>query len=465
MSDLNPTTPPAGQAPPEPAAPDDSYVPAPPEPGTPGTPAPVIQTQSGEDAPTGVQLPENSELFKAMERRHAADDPADGSPPVPPVPDAPGGVGVGEGEPGALAPPGSPDPVVPPAAPQPGDPMDKGTSAGIDPAFGLPVPPPPGTQPDPGAAAGAPDPTAPPAPGGPPPTQPVDEPVVWAGQTFEPTDMQRIVQQDNLLRSLPPETIQGIDAYIGGQAALIPAQEAQQFMEWKRAGSPPVQPQYTPPPQQYAPAAPVTPPGVQPGYPPPVPPGQPYQQPYPGQAPVAYQSMDPTLPDYLPPAAAQQLAQVQQELARVQQQEQANAQQQLQQERMQLQAGIQAATSTFGQTQGLTPMEVDGLVQQAVQLGVLPALQQKHNGNAEAAMAEALEAAYWQNPIYRQRELDRRAGTLQTDQEIAATRQGKLASLSGNGGGTPPPQAPPPSPTGDPRRDGMTAAIAQAMGR
>lgn len=188
--------------------------------------------------------------------------------------------------------------------------------------------------------------------------------------------------------------------------------------------------------------APVAPPAASGSGPyPPVDPGgagAPYQQ----QAPIQPQPINPD--EFTDPDMARLFLAQQQQLAAIQQQQQAlldqqafQAQQQVHQDRIRTQADIDAGIASFVEAKSLTPQDRDVLVNAAVQMQILPTLQRKHGGNAQSAMTEALEIAYWQTPEFRDRAIQQQLVEAQAQHTDTTTRKGRAAALSGQGASIP----------------------------
>lgn len=139
---------------------------------------------------------------------------------------------------------------------------------------------------------------------------------------------------------------------------------------------------------------------------------------------------------------------------------QANAQQHQQQVIAQLDQGAQ----TFMQRMNLTEQDIGTLQQRVAETGILPGIASRHRNNLSAAMEEALEAAYWTTPQYRDRAI-----AAQTEAQLAADRQRatedakrqrKASSLTGSAGSVPRTQPPA---TKQDRDKAMVGDIAAAM--
>lgn len=133
--------------------------------------------------------------------------------------------------------------------------------------------------------------------------------------------------------------------------------------------------------------------------------------------------------------------------------QQAQYQAQIAQER----ANLEAGKERFNQKFGLDETQMQALETETAQLGILPSLIAKHNGDKITAVEEALETAYWRSPEFRAREFERQQEVAKKD----TARKTKASKLAGSSGSVPRNQANPSTP--EQRRESMIAEIAEAM--
>lgn len=253
----------------------------------------------------------------------------------------------------------------------------------------------------------------------------------YAGQEYQPADVERMVQLDGWARSLPEWGHQAIDALFSGQYQLVPVGQA-------------------PAPEQ-------SPPSVQ---------GQ-------GQATPTPTTQQPELTDDdladLPPAVAATLKTLNERVQSMASLQEQQAQAQLAAQRDAVQAGLLEGQARFQTTYELTDAEISQLQADVIQAGVLPVLGQQHPGQPAVAMEKAMEQVYWVNANWRQRELQRIANNGNQDPNVTSINQTqrkarKASALNGNSGSAPrvDPSTTTPA-TKEGRRAAMTAAVREEM--
>lgn len=293
--------------------------------------------------------------------------------------------------------PATPQPVDPSTEPVPGDPIP-GQPTG--PETDVPPAPTPNTE------------TLP--PDNQPPTLPADpdspdtpeSAVVNVGDWSITRDEIPVIRDlYEWQRSLPPDAIEGINAFLSGQYILVPRQASQ-------GGQNPVQGD-----------------GVA-GVGSPTTTGDPASATVP---PVAPAPIDPD--DYLDPKAAQDIAALRQQLANMeaaaQSQQQAQAQQYQQQFNQQVTAAVTSARQAIIDKYNLTDDEYARLATTTAQRQVTDAFVRANPNDMSAGFVAALDSVYWTDPAFRQREIDRiRAAEAQQAKAIS-DRKAKATALSG----------------------------------
>jgi hypothetical protein len=241
------------------------------------------------------------------------------------------------------------------------------------------------------------------------------QPWAFGGVEYDQNSVARMVALDNWARSMSQEQRTAVDLLLTGQYRLAPVNEPQPQ---------PVQPQ-----------------------------PQPIQ---PQPTPLAEDD------ELLDPAVRSRFDALNNELNSLRQSSQAVQQQQLAAQQQQIVNGLDTGRQTFQQAHELSDDEAFALVNQVVNLQVLPSYLAAHNGDATAAMHAALEAQYWASPSYQQRELDRRAADAKS-QETTQVRTRKVSAITGSGGSTAPRVETPPADPRQGRRDAMVKEIADHL--
>lgn len=254
----------------------------------------------------------------------------------------------------------------------------------------------------------------------------------YAGQEYQPADVERMVQLDGWARSLPEWGHQAIDALFSGQYQLVPVGQV-------------------PAPEQ-------SPPSAQ---------GQ-------GQVtPTTTHTQQPELTDDdladLPPAVADTIRSLNERVQSMASLQEQQAQAQLAAQRDAVQAGLLEGQARFQTTYELTDSEVAQLQADVIQAGVLPVLGQQYPGQPAVAMEKAMEQVYWVNANWRQRELTRIANNGNQDPNVTSINQTqrkarKASALNGNSGSAPRTDPTTTTPaTKEGRRAAMTAAVREEM--
>lgn len=135
----------------------------------------------------------------------------------------------------------------------------------------------------------------------------------------------------------------------------------------------------------------------------------------------------------------------------------------IQQQQERTLADIQSATQEWkGTYTDLSDIELEQLQGAVARSRIFPGFVQANNGDVKQAMKAALDYAYWQNPTYRDREIQKQYAALEEQKKAEATRKRKASSVSGTGGnGASRTQAPPA--TNDSRWAAVAAGLGEAM--
>ncbi len=198
---------------------------------------------------------------------------------------------------------------------------------------------------------------------------------------------------------------------------------------------------------------PITPqPMVPPGYP--TQPGQPPYNPY-AQPPQQQQD------EWIDPQAQQAYMGIQQQLDQIAGNQRQQAQAIINQQNLAIGSGLEAGIALFQQQRGTNDVETDRVMRQVNALGSLPQFAQMYPGDASRAIAAAMDSAYWNNPDFREREMQKLIAA--RDQSVAPVEAkkalaGGIVSSPGTVSRTPPAAT-----TREQRDAGMVSAIEDAL--
>lgn len=134
-------------------------------------------------------------------------------------------------------------------------------------------------------------------------------------------------------------------------------------------------------------------------------------------------------------------------------------QQQQQRTLVQIQSGVETFHSKY---EDLTPQELEQLQGAVAQSRIFPGFVQANNGDISRAMEAALDYAYWQNPTYRTREIEKQYAALEETKKADQTRKTKASSVTSTGGNGASRTTPPPK-TNDDRWAAVAAGLGEAM--
>ncbi len=141
------------------------------------------------------------------------------------------------------------------------------------------------------------------------------------------------------------------------------------------------------------------------------------------------------------------------------QQQQALARQQ-QDSHAQILAAVSTGASRFATAHELSADESRVLQERVVSMQILPGYATTYNNDAAMAMEKAMEAVYWSDDTYRQREMDKRLESERQTRGKEVVKQRKAGSLTGTGGSAA--RVEPPA-TKEDRRSEMVKEVANAM--
>lgn len=95
---------------------------------------------------------------------------------------------------------------------------------------------------------------------------------------------------------------------------------------------------------------------------------------------------------------------------------------------------IESASNTYKARMELPDTDLQRLQGAVTNAGIFPAFVQANGGNVELAMSAALDWAYWQDEVCREREIAKRVTTHPAVQQKHEQRKTKAASVTGTGG-------------------------------
>lgn len=122
---------------------------------------------------------------------------------------------------------------------------------------------------------------------------------------------------------------------------------------------------------------------------------------------------------------------------------------------------IQSGSKLFQQKYELTDEELQSLSGAVLRAGTFPAFVQTFN-DPEVAIQQAMDHAYWSNPAFRQREIQKEQDALKAKTQTDDTRKRKASSVTGTGGNGAPRTSTPPK-TPEDRWAAVAAGIAEAQ--
>lgn len=231
------------------------------------------------------------------------------------------------------------------------------------------------------------------------------------------SEIEQALQMHDWARSLPPEALQGIDAYLSGQYVLVPADQV------AGGGAP-------------TPATTTT---------------------------TTPSSTDDFLDD-VDPDVARRFREQQERLDALEAQTQATVQSQQQQQQDALLHAIEVGGEEFKTAKNLTDDDLQRVMDSAAKAATLTVGMQLYRSDPKRAVIHALDLAYLSDPDFRQREIDRRAAEQNEANRALAERKRRAGSVTSAGGSVPKPTPTPPSKMTAPERDAaMAAEVAAAM--
>lgn len=226
------------------------------------------------------------------------------------------------------------------------------------------------------------------------------------------SDVEAALQAYDYFRSLPPQALQAVDAYLSGGYVLVPAASAGE-------------------------GAPATPPSPAP---------------------------TPDDDDYLDPAVAKRINDLQSELQSLKQTTQQQVQSQQQAQEQELLAAIDRASAEFSTSRQLSDAEREQVMETAARLGTMQTGMALYPTDYTRAVTHALDLAYLSRPEFQQREIDRRAQQQIEEQRALAERKSRAGAVtSAPGSVTKPTPTPPHKMTTQERDAAMSEEIAAAM--
>lgn len=272
-----------------------------------------------------------------------------------------------------------------------------------------------------------------------PPTPEAPELLQIGQYSFTPEQTGALEELITWAQSLPPEAHAAINGYLSGTHVLVDVNDYQQ------------------------PQVPVQGSGM--GAPAPVPVGSQ------AGAPTAPAPLNPD--DYLDPAMARELQAMRDQLAAIQQQTVTVQQQTQQQQAAAIQArqaaayeqALEVAKYSMAQDFGCDDADLNALINVAARMQITPALVAANPNAPHLAFRQALETAYFADPTFRSRELDRIRQQEAADAQATAERKRRASSLSPTGAPVPRDPAPIRRPANRQEQvDAMEQAILSAQG-
>lgn len=133
-----------------------------------------------------------------------------------------------------------------------------------------------------------------------------------------------------------------------------------------------------------------------------------------------------------------------------------------QQQRQMLENIAVGAQSFRTRYEDLSDIELEQLQGAVAQSRIFPGFVQANNGDIAKGMEAALDYAYWQNPAYREREIQKQYAKVEEQKKEEAARKRKASSVTSTGGNGASRTAPPPK-TNDDRWAAVAAGLGEAM--
>lgn len=164
--------------------------------------------------------------------------------------------------------------------------------------------------------------------------------------------------------------------------------------------------------------------------------------------------------DDLDPAVKARLDRLNQSIQTLTSQQEQALQRQQQESHQQILAAVATGATRFSTAHELSADESRVLQERVVSMQILPGYANTYNGDAAMAMEKAMEAVYWSDDTYRQREMDRRMESERGMRAKEVVKQRKAGSLTGTGGSAA--RVEPPA-TKEDRRSEMVKEVASAM--
>lgn len=148
-------------------------------------------------------------------------------------------------------------------------------------------------------------------------------------------------------------------------------------------------------------------------------------------------------------------------LAEMQRQQTALYESQVAEQNRVIVTALEASASDFAKTRGLNDDELARLTTAVGQSGLLPVYARQHPGDPRSAMSEALNALYWSDPAFRDRETQRAISEHTTATADVDRKKATAGSVAGAGGSVS--RTPPAPSTHDERQRAMVDMIASDM--
>lgn len=147
--------------------------------------------------------------------------------------------------------------------------------------------------------------------------------------------------------------------------------------------------------------------------------------------------------DYIDPRAAAEIARINAELAQLKQSSFNVQQMEAERARADWMASVDRGVEAYAKRMNLNTQEVQSLSQITADMGIVPALAAKYQGQDQAlAIQEAMDIAYWRTPEFRTRSIDAVVQTKvdeqQSELEALRARKQRAGTASGSTGGSAP---------------------------
>lgn len=161
------------------------------------------------------------------------------------------------------------------------------------------------------------------------------------------------------------------------------------------------------------------------------------------------------------PAVKARLDALQSQVGELTEAQQAVLRQTQEQQRQQLVAAVETGTEQFRAQYDLSPEQAADLRNRVVNMQILPSFAAQHRGDIPTAMKSALDAVYWSDPTYRQRETTRQLEKERQNTKRQDQKKTKASSLTSGGGSVP--RGDTPADTPKDRKQQMVAELEKAM--